>query len=533
MRVRPRAIKAAVTMVSALAVTALVAPGGAANAVATTAHLPSVKTAAYQPLRGSTVNSIADTSFNNVDYNGGPIMPSNTDYLVLWSPSGLSAYGPGATPEYVSGIEQYFKDLAHDSGGHQNADSVSTQYNDLTGAAATYSVKFGGALIDSDAYPTSQCPVNSPVTACLTDSLIQHELERFVAAHHLPTDLSHEYFLLTPPHIESCFNNSGGASPPYGGCSAGIVPSNLGAYCAYHENTTVSPMLLYANDPYVVGNGACDDGNHPNGPSDGALEGGLSHEHNESISDPIPNDAWTNGAGANHGEEIGDQCDGQMGSPLGTAPDGARYNQVINGHFYWYQEEWSNAGHTCLQRFTPPGSLPTAKFSVSAGSGRTMTFDATGSTAPGGIAEYVWQFNDAFGVQTIAQTTPKITHVFPANGSYSVGLTIDSSTGLSRGTGAIVTTGKSGFTAGFTSSPVAPAAGQVVHFSALTTISRKPVVTFLWEFGDGKTGSGSAPSHTYAKAGSYTVTLVMFSGVGSAFPGAGAAPIATSTVRVS
>ena len=29
-------------------------------------------------------------------------------------------------------------------------------------------------------------------------------------------------------------------------------------------------------------------------------------------------------------------------APLGTASNGAKYNQVINGHFYWYQQEWSN-----------------------------------------------------------------------------------------------------------------------------------------------------------------------------------------------
>ena len=74
--------------------------------------------------------------FNNVDYNGGPVMPSNTDYIVFWSPSGLGAYGP----EFVSGLERWFKDLAHDSGGDQNADSVSAQYRDLTGAFARYAV---------------------------------------------------------------------------------------------------------------------------------------------------------------------------------------------------------------------------------------------------------------------------------------------------------------------------------------------------------------------------------------------------------
>src|SRR5689334_23172845 len=46
---------------------------------------------AYVPLRGSK-QAPFDQVFTNMDYNGGPVMPSNTDYMVLWSPSGLSAY---------------------------------------------------------------------------------------------------------------------------------------------------------------------------------------------------------------------------------------------------------------------------------------------------------------------------------------------------------------------------------------------------------------------------------------------------------
>ena len=216
-------------------------------------------------------------------------------------------------------------------------------------------------------------------------------------------------------------------------------------------------MLIYSNDPYVTGNPGCDDGNHPNGPSDGALIGGLSHEHNESITDPLPNDAWTDGAGRNHGFENGDQCVGAMGTPLGTAPNGAKYNQVINGHFYWYQEEWSNLGHTCLQRLRRPWSPGQTRSSpVQRRPGCTMTFDASGSTAPGGVAHYVWQFNDSFGDPTIETPTPTITHTFPAAGAYSVGLTMYGNDGLSTGTGGIVTTGQNGFSTGFTFSPTSP-----------------------------------------------------------------------------
>src|SRR5258707_4857596 len=81
-------------------------------------------------------------------------------------------------------------------------------------------------------------------------------------------------------------------------------------------------------------------------------------------------------------------------------------------------------------------------FRVTAGSGLTLNFDARGSSAPGGVAEYVWQFNDAFG----AQTTPTISHTFPSAGAYSVGLTIMAKDGTSTGNGGIVTTGQSGIT---------------------------------------------------------------------------------------
>ena len=69
-------------------------------------------------------------------------------------------------------------------------------------------------------------------------------------------------------------------------------------------------------------------------------------------------------------------------------------------------------------------------------------------------------------------------------------------------------------------------------FSGLTVLSRKPVSVYLWEFGDGSTGSGPKPTHEYAKPGTYKVTAVLFSGVGSAFPGAGAAPVVTREITV-
>jgi PKD repeat protein len=189
---------------------------------------------------------------------------------------------------------------------------------------------------------------------------------------------------------------------------------------------------------------------------------------------------------------------------------------------------WSNIGHTCLQRLNLTDRFPTARLSVTAGPGTTMNFDATGSNAPGGVAEFSWQFNDAFAAPTQQTATPMISHTFPEAGAYSVGLAVMSPSGFSAPAGGIVTTGHDGFTPGFTTST----SGQTVSFSALTRVIRKPVTNVMWEFGDGSTGSGLTPSHTYAAPGTYTVKAILFSGIGSAFPGDGAAPLAVEKVTV-
>ena len=522
MRVRQRRLLMTLVIAGAVGVSAIAAP----SASATIKRLPNGQAVSYQPLRSARSGPTPfDLAFDNMDYNGGPVMPSNTDYMLMWSPQGLGAYPDG----FVFGISQYFKDLAHDSGGNQNVDSVGPQYNDLTGAVANYDVKFGGVLTDTDPYPASQCPVNSPVTNCLTDAQIQQEIASYVTAHNLPTDLSHEYFLLTPPNVESCFGNNPATN--FDGCSANIVPLRpFAAYCAYHQNTATPTMVFYANMPFVADNVHCQDGHYPNGLiSDGEINGGLSHEHMESVTDPIPNDAWTNGAGDDHGLEVGDQCGRVMGTPLGTALNGSPYNQLINGHPYWYQTEWSNYTHGCVQRLTLPKQLPTAKETVTAGDGTDMTFDASKSRAPGGVAQYSWQFNAVLNAETVEQTTPTITYTFPAPGAYSTGVAVFNGDGLSAGTGGIVVTGKNGFQPAFT---VSQGAGTSVSFNALTTVSGKPVINYLWEFGDGTTGSGATPTHTYRRPGAYTVTAVLFSGVGSAFPGDGAAPIYQQKIAV-
>ena len=119
-------------------------------------------------------------------------MTSNTNYPLFWAPGGEAAYPAG----YISGIDRWFSDLAHDSGGLLNTDSILVQYGDNEGGFANYNSHFGGALIDTDPYPANVCKA---AAICLTNEQLQGEIQTYVDGHALPADLAHEYFVLTPP----------------------------------------------------------------------------------------------------------------------------------------------------------------------------------------------------------------------------------------------------------------------------------------------------------------------------------------------
>lgn len=483
---------------------------GVPSANAVIVHLANGKALSYQPLRKHRTIKPFDAVFSNLDYNGGPVMPANTNYTIYWSPSGAGAYPAG----YREGVNRYLEDLAHDSGGHQNVDSVSSQYNDVGGEFANDTSHFGGTFVDEDLYPTEHNCKKAPI--CITDEQIQTELKAFVEAHGLPTGLETEYFLLTPAGVESCFEEAGEA------CSAGTSATER--YCAYHGNAPIESggevvsELIYANDPYVTGILGCDDGDHPNGkPSDGAIQGGLSHEHNESITDPLPNSGWTDFAtGENTGYEVGDKCDtgeesSEFGSVLGEVEveeePGVKvkdkYNQIVDGDFYWYQQEWSNQGKQCLQRFTFAGAEPSATFVSKPAGTNKLTFEAGASTAPGGVSEYSWQFNDKSA--SAESSLASVSHTFPEAGFYLVALTVYGENSTSLGSADIVATGHTSPSAAFSISTAEPAATVPTLFDAST--SGGTITAYEWNFGDGSGGVGARPSHTYAQPGTYFVTL--------------------------
>ncbi|MGN6799229.1 MAG: hypothetical protein ACTHKS_13915 [Gaiellaceae bacterium] len=266
-------------------------------------------------------------SGGNLTYHGGPVLLTNRTFAIYWAPSG-STLSTG----YQSAINQYFTDVAHDSGSaNTNVYSVEKQYYNGSNQFIAYNSTFGGSYIDTQPYPANGCSDTvSQTTSCLSDSQLQAEIQRLFNATGAPIgspNATTTYFLFTAKNVGSCFNSSTCA---------------FSYYCAYHSNLTAKGVVVqYANQPYAdTVASACDAGYHPNSslsPDADATINVTSHEHRESINDPLGN-AWYDRRGA----EGSDKCAWNFGTLLG-----ADYNQVINSHHYLLQQEWSNTGSTC------------------------------------------------------------------------------------------------------------------------------------------------------------------------------------------
>jgi hypothetical protein len=283
-----------------------------------------------------------------------------TKQKALTSPSFLTF-----DPSYQSLLNRYFADVAHDSGGVANVYSVATQYYDDPGQVhIQYQSPVGGSYVDHDPLPASGCD-DGVDAVCLTDFQLEDEIQNVMTAKGWHGGLTNIFFLMTPVGVGSCGDATGSE------CSTDV-------FCAYHNAFTnaANEPVIYANEPYEGTIGGCS-GPGQGFPSDEDADttiNTISHEHNEAITDPF-GDAWLAADGQT---ENGDLCAYGYGSPLGTAANGQPYNQLINGHDYSLQQEYSNAVDGCQQRVggahTPPtlGSGP-----LIYGGGQVMHTNAT------------------------------------------------------------------------------------------------------------------------------------------------------------
>jgi hypothetical protein len=264
---------------------------------------------------------------------------------IFWEPAGASAANQ-IPASYQSIISGYISNVAAASGTTSNVYSIATEYySNIAGVKTpvTYNITAGTPIIDTNKLPPSGCVANAAngYTSCVSDAQLRTELTKVLTANGLPSDLAHFYPVFFPPNTET-----EGAGGPSGGNSDS-------SYCGYHgAYVSGSGETVYGNEPYETS--GCDGGEAPNGNviADGAV-GVLSHEVSETMTDPngsgiLSGPAW----GDSTGHEIGDECSGYYGPPIGSTdpsnPNTTAYNQVINGGKYYTQTEFSNAAFAKL-----------------------------------------------------------------------------------------------------------------------------------------------------------------------------------------
>jgi len=136
----------------------------------------------------------------------------------------------------------------------------------------------------------------------------------------------------------------------------------------------------------------------------------------------------------------------------------------------------------------------------------TVSFGGSAADDPADVLSYLWDFGDdsfATGVNAI--------HVYRYAGTYLVILTVTDNHGAVDQDALFVIIDNI--------APISEAGGdQAINedgtavFSgsqSIDTASDKPLLTYLWDFGDGTFGNGIGTSHVYTKVGTYTVTLMV------------------------
>jgi len=287
-------------------------------------------------------------------------------------------------------------------------------------------------------------------------------------------------------------NTGSGVSPSYTYAGDGIFTVNLTVTDdagATNSATTTATITLPANLPPVA---------DPNGPYTGTVGVAVNFDGTGS-SDP-------DGTIVAYDWDFGD---GNTGT--GVAPSHA---YAANGSYTVTLTVTDDVGVSDTAMTTadisdvpqqPPVSDPNGPYSGTVGV--ALTFDGTGSSDPDGtIVTYEWDFGDG---STGTGVSPS--YSYSAAGNYTVSLTVTDDSGLSD---------TAASTADIAAGPQPPVSDPNGPYSGTVGValafdgsgSSDPdgtIVTYEWDFGDGSTGTGVSPTHSYGSVGSFTVTLTV------------------------
>ena len=290
-----------------------------------------------------------------VVYHGGQVMRGPVRiHTVFWAPPGYrftGSPGPGILG-YQPMIEQFVADSASDSDSLGNVFSVLREYPDRFGSGQ-YALNYRplvDSIDDRRAYPprSKQCASPSGIATCVTDLEVQRELGRLIGRQRA-RGLGDLWFVFLPPNVDTCLAEDACGSNDFAGYHS---LSNSGHGPVIYS-IIVDPLIEVQNIP-----GADPRGN----PEAESSIDTVAHEAVEAITDP-KGVGWMDP----NGFEVADKCeDGpQVGTPLGSAPNGSVYNQLIGGHQYLIQGMWSNTRQGCVTRSRSTRSpLPLASVSL-------------------------------------------------------------------------------------------------------------------------------------------------------------------------
>jgi PKD repeat protein len=197
------------------------------------------------------------------------------------------------------------------------------------------------------------------------------------------------------------------------------------------------------------------------------------------------------------------------------------------------------ARHYTAATTAPTNQAPTARISAPACNAGACSFDGTTSSDPDGtIASYAWTFGDG---STATGATPA--HTYAASGTYTVTLVVTDNLGVASAPAALslpVTVPVANQAPTARISAPSCTAGACSFDGSTSSDPDGTIASYAWTFGDGSTGTGSKPSHTYAASGTYTVTLVVTDNQSATSPAATAsvtvtvpAPNQAPTARIS
>jgi len=144
---------------------------------------------------------------------------------------------------------------------------------------------------------------------------------------------------------------------------------------------------------------------------------------------------------------------------------------------------------------------------------QNVTFDASDAVLDSQIIAYEWNFGDG------GRATGRVaSHQFRSVGTYTVTLTVTDSTGRKGSRSRSVSVGTSGVpVASFVFSPANPGIGEDIAFnaSASTAVAPRTIVSYDWQFGTDRTGSGMVVLKRYDTPGTYNITLTVSDDAGN------------------